>query len=216
MNQQHHSIFIIEDQNLCYFPLFDKSLLKQQFRSVQIFCSAHDAIAKNKFSEAPPVVLVDLDFLKSTSEEVVKKLVLFWAQSKLLVYSSSEDDEEVVNAFKFGAAGYILKREATGTIFSNVSELLDGGVPISRTIARKIIHSFRIQHSVKDLDQLTSRERELLRLLAMGFLNKEIADRLHICLSTVKNHLQHMYPKLKVQNRSEAIIKYLKSTTLSF
>ncbi|MBK6665558.1 MAG: response regulator transcription factor [Saprospiraceae bacterium] len=79
---------------------------------------------------------------------------------------------------------------------------------MSRGIANKIITSFRVKENVGFINELTARENELLKLLAEGCLNKEIADQLNVTLSTVKNHLQNIYIKLHVQNRSEAIIKY--------
>jgi DNA-binding NarL/FixJ family response regulator len=93
-----------------------------------------------------------------------------------------------------------------------VKDVWFGGAPMSGEIARKVVESFRKPVKVKDadLEQLTNREEEVLALLAKGYITKEIADQMNISFDTVRFHLKHIYQKLHVRSRSEALIKYLK------
>jgi DNA-binding NarL/FixJ family response regulator len=121
-----------------------------------------------------------------------------------------EDPDAIFNALKAGASGYLLKRTDPAKVLEAVSELYRGGSPMTGEIARKVIESF---HSGKPAghpqDLLTAREEEILEQLAKGFVTKEIADKLGISPATVRFHLRHIYDKLHVRSRVEAVIKYL-------
>lgn len=129
-----------------------------------------------------------------------------------LICSLNDDDENIFNALKYGADGYILKNTTINKMVDSVYEIIAGGSPMSPFIARKVLSSFRDVPGAQqnsDLDTLTHREQEILSLIAQGFLYKEIALQLNVSYETVKKHLQNIYKKLHVQNRSEAIVKYL-------
>jgi DNA-binding NarL/FixJ family response regulator len=114
----------------------------------------------------------------------------------------------VFDALETGAHGYLLKKTPREKILEALKELYDGGAPMSTHIARKVIRSF--EDSRKNLQYnplLTNKEKELLELLAKGFLYKEIAEKLHITINTVKQHIHNIYEKLHVKNRTEAINK---------
>jgi DNA-binding NarL/FixJ family response regulator len=119
-----------------------------------------------------------------------------------------ENSEKIFNALKAGASGYILKRTAGATLVDAIKELLNGGAPMSSDIARKVVNSFRDgQPEENHADSLTKKENEILDLLAKGYSNKEIADTLFVSLNTVRTHIYHMYEKLHVRNRVEALNK---------
>jgi DNA-binding NarL/FixJ family response regulator len=126
------------------------------------------------------------------------------------MFTIYEDSDLIFDALKAGASGYMLKNTAPQKILDAIIELYNGGSPMSPIIARKVIASFNkpILYIDQTVNQLLSRrEQEVLELLSKGFLYKEIADQLFISLSTVKRHLNHIYVKLHVQNKTEAVNK---------
>ena len=121
-----------------------------------------------------------------------------------------EDTDTIFNALKAGASGYLLKRSDPAKVLDALTELHRGGAPMTGEIARKVIDSFhRAKPAEHPQDELTAREEEILDCLAKGFVTKEIADKLAISSTTVRYHLKHIYDKLHVHSRVEAVIKYL-------
>ena len=111
-------------------------------------------------------------------------------------------------ALKAGASGYLLKNTGLVQLIESLKELHTGGSPMSANIARKLVTLFRSeQKETANIEVLSNRENEILQLLAKGLLYKEIADQLSISVSTVRQHIHHIYEKLHVQNRTEAINK---------
>jgi len=109
-----------------------------------------------------------------------------------------------------GASGYLLKRSTPTEIVQAIEQLHAGGSPMSPEIARKVVSFFhRSSPQPAELKQLTARELEILTELSQGYLYKEIADRLKIGLETVRTHVHHIYEKLHVQSRTEAVVKFL-------
>lgn len=125
--------------------------------------------------------------------------------------TSYEDDEIIFKSLKAGASGYILKTEGPTKIIDALNDLFDGGSPMSSSIARKVVASFSKLDTIDESVQLlTPRENEILELLATGKMNKEVADNLQISGGTVRKHIQHIYEKLQVNTRVEAVNLYLK------
>jgi DNA-binding NarL/FixJ family response regulator len=119
-----------------------------------------------------------------------------------------EDPDNIFRALRAGASGYVLKRATPETILNAIREVQRGGVPMSVEIARKVIAYFHAQAAaIKETENLSNREREVLDFVAQGLSNKEIAERLGVSLDAVLWHLKHIYQKLHVHSRSEAILK---------
>jgi DNA-binding NarL/FixJ family response regulator len=124
------------------------------------------------------------------------------------MFTVYENDEKVFEALKAGASGYLLKNTGLVQLVESLKELHNGGSPMSANIARKLVTIFREQQKdTTPVEVLSTRENEILQLLAKGLLYKEIADQLSISVSTVRQHIHHIYEKLHVQNRTEAINK---------
>jgi len=208
MTNHTNSIFIVEDQDIIRNGIVDLLLRTDWFEEVLSFRSGEEIIEQIPTLNPATIILIDIGLPNIDGLETMKILLDVWPVSKMLIFTIYEDDKHVFDALKYGALGYILKSESPENILASIRDILDGGAPMSRGIANKIISSFRVKEKVGYINQLTARENELLKLLAEGFLNKEIADKLNVTISTVKNHLQNIYVKLHVQNRSEAIIKY--------
>ncbi len=213
MSVNTKSIVIIEDQEIIRVGIHNMLSMSGLFEEVNSYGSGEEIIAQIPYLQPPRLILLDLGLPGIDGIDTMKILLNVWPISRVLVFTIFEDDDHVFEALRYGASGYILKRESPENIIASIRETMDGGAPMSREIAKKIIQTFKQEEKEKDkeISHLTAREYELLKLLAEGYLNKEIADQLNLSVSTVKNHLQNIYIKLHVQNRSEAIIKYLKN-----
>ena len=129
-----------------------------------------------------------------------------------------EEDEKIFEALTAGANGYILKKTAPGKLLDAIKELYEGGAPMSSQIARKVVAAFQkrpvLETNIgnatqgKSISILSNRENEILQLLAKGLLYKEIAAHIFISQETVRKHVYHIYEKLHVNNRVEAINKF--------
>ncbi len=154
----------------------------------------------------PNVVITDINLPGKNGIECVSELKNIDSEIQFIMFTIYEDNDQVFEALKAGATGYILKNTTPEKIVEAILELHEGGSPMSPKIARKVLQSFnRTENPVLQL--ISKREREVLDLLSKGYLYKEIADKLNITLSTVKRHLNHIYEKLQVQNKTEAVNK---------
>ncbi|WP_298118350.1 response regulator transcription factor [Flavobacterium sp.] len=159
----------------------------------------------------PDVVLVDINLPGKNGIELVASLKQKHPQLHFLMCTSYDDDEKIFDSLKVGASGYILKSDGPIKIIEAITELFEGGSPMTSSIARKVVSSFSsINTSNNTTQSLTNREVEILSLLSKGLLNKEVADQLFISTGTVKKHIQNIYEKLHVNTRIEAVNKYLK------
>jgi DNA-binding NarL/FixJ family response regulator len=133
---------------------------------------------------------------------------------QIIMVTVYEDTERIFKALRAGACGYLLKRCTPEELLSAIREVRQGGAPMSREIARKVIASFREPlNAAEQVEDLSPREREILELLADGFPNKIIADRVGLTDGTVRWHLRHVYHKLHVRSRTEAALKFRSAKT---
>ncbi len=159
----------------------------------------------------PHAVLMDINLPKMDGIECIQKLKQLCPHTFFMMCTSYEDDTKIFQSLEAGATGYILKTDGPLKIISALDDLFLGGSPMSSSIARKVVRSFS-RFSKKENSQLkvlTEREVEILDLIAKGYLNKEVSEKLFISLGTVKKHVQNIYEKLHVNTRVEAVNKYL-------
>lgn len=156
---------------------------------------------------------LDISLPDGSGIDLIKQIKSRYHQAYCLICSLHDDDDNIFNALKAGADGYILKNASAGKMVDSIFELMQGGSPMSSFIARKVMQSFRepIPTIITNLatESLSTRETEVLQLIATGLLYKEVAEKLHISTETVKKHIQNIYKKLQVQNKTEAVLKYL-------
>ena len=179
----------------------------EAFELLKCYSNAEDAIDELPQLK-PDIVLTDINLPGKSGIDCITEIKPILVDTQFIMFSIYEDSDQVFEALKAGASGYILKNTSPNKIIDALLELYEGGSPMSPKIARKVLNSFNskiIENNVNEL--ISKREQEVLELLSKGFLYKEIADRLNITLSTVKRHLNHIYSKLQVQNRTEAINK---------
>jgi DNA-binding NarL/FixJ family response regulator len=159
------------------------------------------------------VVLMDIELPRMSGIECTQHLKLKYPDLKIMMCTIFEDDDKIFRAIAAGASGYVLKRMEPEALIKSIGELLEGGAPISSSIAQKVLTAFRkvipaeITGSI-----LTDREKEILSLLAAGFRNKQVAEKLKLSVSTVKSHIYNCYQKLHVNSKIEAINKFKSNT----
>ncbi len=173
------------------------------------YSNAEDALGGLMFNR-PDAVIMDIGLPKMSGIECMVKVKQHCPDIRFLMFTVFENDDNVFEALKAGADGYILKREPSAKIIASLREILDGGAPMSRSIAQKVLQSFRAPiPETPHFQTLTARQAALLDLLAGGLPYKLIADKLSITEGTVKQHIHQIYQKLQVNNRVEAVNKYL-------
>ncbi|MCZ8168744.1 two component transcriptional regulator, LuxR family [Flavobacterium fontis] len=177
-----------------------------QLRLLASFTNAEEAIETIP-KLLPDVVITDINLPQKSGIDCVSELKLQHPDIQFIMFTIYEDNDQVFDALKAGASGYILKNTPPEKILSSIIELYDGGSPMSPKIARKVLSTFNAVSESHVQNLLSKREYEVLELLSKGHLYKEIADQLFISLSTVKRHLNHIYMKLQVQNKTEAVNK---------
>lgn len=186
-----------------------KSIIESNpnFQLLKCFDTAEDAISQLPQLQ-PNIVITDINLPVKSGIECVAEIKHHNPEIQFIMFTIYEDNDQVFEALKAGASGYILKNTSPEKIIESLVELHDGGSPMSPKIARKVLNTFNTNSTSVD-ELISPREKEVLELLSKGFLYKEIADKLNISMSTVKRHLNHIYQKLQVQNKTEAINKML-------
>ena len=175
-------------------------------------CVASCATAEEAWQKLPPlapeVVLMDIHLPGRSGIACVEKLRRLSPQTQVIMLTIEEDSERVFESLKSGATGYLVKHATPAEILEAITEVQRGGAPMSGSVARKVVTAFRqpAPENAGDL-KLSEREEEVLRLLARGHRSKEIADELGIGVGTVNTHIRHIYEKLHVRSRAEAVAK---------
>src|SRR6266446_9820783 len=151
----------------------------------------------------PDVVLMDINLPGMTGVEAVRKLKPALPGTQFVMLTVYEDADHIYDALAAGATGYLLKQTPPEELLSALQEVHQGGSPITRNIARKVVQFFRqpAVHISSEAEP-SQREQEVLDLVAKGYLYKEIADRLNISLTTVNTYVRRVYEKLHVRSRA--------------
>lgn len=157
----------------------------------------------------PDVVLMDVYMPDWDGIETTRRLKTEFPYVKIIMLTVAEDEKVLFEAVKAGAQGYLLKKIEPGQLFDQIRAVARGEAAIAGHLAAKLLGEFATQLKDSDetnpLQELTSREREVLQLLTRGKTNKEIANGLGIAENTVKNHLKNILEKLHLQNRVQAV-----------
>ena len=201
------TVAIVEDLDEVREGLNQFLSMDPQFEVLQCFSNAEEAVeALPAF--APDIVIMDINLPGMSGIECIRKVKPICPGMLFMMFTVYENDEKVFEALKAGASGYLLKKTGPAHIIEALNELYNGGSPMSSNIARKLVTTFQEQaHEPVAFNILSSRENEILLLLAKGLLYKEIAEKLSIATGTVRQHIHKIYHKLHVQNRTEAINK---------
>ncbi len=168
-------------------------------------------IIKNIVGCLPDVILMDIDMPGVNGIEGLKIVHTQFPQVKVLMQTIFEEEEKIFEAILAGADGYILKKTPPLKLLDAMREVLEGGAPMTPTVARQVLHLFNNKHykNTPDNFDLTEREHEILKLLVKGLSYKMIAAECNISYATVNSHISHIYEKLHVSNAAEAVAKAL-------
>ena len=158
----------------------------------------------------PDLILMDVNMPRMNGLEATRLIKTEMPETKIVILTVSDDDENLFEAIKSGAHGYLLKSMASQTFFELLKDVAQGDAPITRTLAAKILGEFAppLQHYealTANKADLTEREKEVLSLVADGLTNRDIAARLIITENTVKYHLKNILEKLHLRNRAQAV-----------
>jgi DNA-binding NarL/FixJ family response regulator len=157
--------------------------------------------------ENPDIVLMDINLPGMNGIQCVTRLKKRLPNIQVLMLTTYDDGDLIFDSLRAGANGYLLKNIPQEELVQALQQVQAGGAPMSLQIARKVINHFHKTKPASELDNLSPRELEILRLLAKGLRYKEIADQLSINIGTVRTHVRHIYEKLHVTSRTEASMK---------
>jgi DNA-binding NarL/FixJ family response regulator len=157
----------------------------------------------------PDVVIMDIDMPGKTGIQGVAEIKETRPQTLVIMYTMFEDDEKIFASLCAGANGYILKKTAPHKLFEAINDVIEGGAPMSPSVAKRVLQSFAVRSASHEY-LLTQREIEILGLLIKGYSIKIIAAELNIAFDTARTHLRNIYQKLHVNCGKEAIAKVLR------
>lgn len=202
------TVVIVEDD----FRL-QQQLVKILEKPADIEClyavsSAEEAIEKIPV-HPPDVVLMDIRLPGISGIDCIHDIKKKVPALEIVMLTAYDEEDHIFRALKEGASGYLLKTSTPDDIFSAIRDVHSGGAPFSSHIARKVAQHFRQDKQIEDENQaLSTREREVLSLLASGYIYKEVADQLGITIETVRTYVKRICLKLHVRSKVEAIIKF--------
>ena len=199
-------VLIVDDQTLFRTGL--TSLLSGDER-VDVIGQAVDGAdaVKQAIKLKPEVVLMDIKMPNQDGIEATRQIIEAIPGVKVLILTTFETDSQVIQALKAGASGYVLKDTSAAAIVSSIVAVMSGEKVMASAVANRVLEMLTGTTTPKEFyDGLTNREVEILKLLANGMANKQIAFRLKISEKTVRNHVSNMYEKLGIYDRSQAVL----------
>jgi DNA-binding NarL/FixJ family response regulator len=206
-------VAVVEDE-----ARFRKSLLRVLESTAELDCVAEyscglDAVAGLP-EVRPDVVLMDLNLPDMSGAEVTALVKQTLPDLNVVILTVYNDAEHIFRALRAGACGYLLKQASAAEILAAIGEAHCGGAPMTSEIARKVLAAFSEPKPAEqnEIESLAPREQEILELVAAGYANKEIADKLSLTTGTVCWYLNVIYRKLHVQSRTQAASKYRKDS----
>ena len=203
------SVAIVEDN-----AGLRRSLETMISRGAGTVCTGTYATGEDALREIPTlqphVVLMDVNLPGMNGAECVGLLSVVLPSTQFLMLTVYDDSDAIFNSLASGAAGYLLKPLRAAQLIAAIKEVRSGGSPMTANIARRVVQAFKKPAlSANETVGLSPREREILDLLVVGLLQKEIAERLGISYWTVQTHISRIYEKLHVRSRAQAVAKYL-------
>lgn len=160
----------------------------------------------------PDLILMDIDMPGSTGIEGVQAIRRTNDQVKILMLTVFDDNKSVFESIKAGANGYLLKKTSPERLVSAIRDVMDGGAPMSASVATQVLKMFTSMHTPAGPNyNLSEREKEVLQLLVDGNSYKMVAAEMNLSIDTIRSHIRNIYEKLHVNSKSEAVAKALKN-----
>jgi len=201
------NISIVEDHEVVRNGLAAIINMSSDFRVLHSFETAEEALPAI-LSNPPDIVIMDIHLPGGMNGiECIKKIKEKKQDIQFMMFTIYENSDTVFQALEAGASGYLLKNTPPSKILESLKELYEGGSPMNAEIAKKLVLRFQQVAGHMSEFHLTEKERQILNLVSKGYLNKEIANELNNSINTIKQHIRHIYEKLHVQNKAEAINK---------
>lgn len=180
------------------------------FRCTGSYPSMEEALARLP-GNVPDVLLSDIGLPGMSGIEGIRILKQRFPEMQILMLTVYDDDDRIFDALCAGASGYLLKRTPPAKLLENIREAMAGGSPVSPDVATKVIKFFREFHNPEREDYaLTPHETRLLKLLTEGYNYQTAAEKLGVSYNTIKFHVRHIFDKLQVHSKSEAVLKAMR------
>ena len=190
-----------------------------QEKDIEIVGEARDGVEALRLANRlrPDVVLMDISLPGPNGIRITRKIKKRQGKIHVIMLSMYEDTAHIIESFQAGASGYVIKTHSSGELMETIRSVSREGVSIPPSIEQKLLKGIRQPDFLSGVQgiNLTNKEVRILKLVASGSTNKEIATRLFISEKTVKNHLNHIYRKLGVKNRAQAVVEGLKRDYIS-
>jgi DNA-binding NarL/FixJ family response regulator len=201
-----HSIILYEDNLLLRESIQSMLRLNDQIRLVGAYENPLD-VQTHLHALEPDLLIMDIDMPGMNGIEAVRNVRGSNMEIPILMLTVFDDNKHVFDAICAGASGYILKKQISSKLFSAIEEVLEGGAPMSPSIARMVLDSMHLKPLNENPYHLTPKEKEVLTALSKGFSYKLIAAEVNISIDTVRSHIRKIYEKLHVHSQTEAVSK---------
>jgi DNA-binding NarL/FixJ family response regulator len=199
----------------------DNNSLRNSIQTLLLWDAAFDVVAAlpdAKYAKQdiatlkPDVILMDIDMPDSNGVDAVTQIRKDDTALPIIMFTVFEDDENIFNAIRAGANGYLLKKNFE-QIPASLKDVLDGGAPMTSSVAKKVLNFIpkRNTRNSEEIDSLSARESEILEYITKGYSYKMIASELGIATETVRTHIKKIYKKLQVNSATEAVYKFNES-----
>lgn len=206
---------LVEDNPTISRDIWEKLSLSEDIELVLRAVNGKDLFKQLLRTEVPDVFLMDIEMAEMDGVTTTRLLKEKYPHIKILILTIFDDDSKLFEAIKAGASGYLLKEEKTHIIINAITDVLEGGAPMSPIMASKALDLLRqgsgdLQfQSVSRSADLTLRENEVMEWLVRGLNVREISEKLFVSNKTIRKHLEHIYQKLHVKGSGEAVAKVI-------
>ncbi len=197
-------MLIVDDQAFVRAGLAQLVNAEDDLEAVGEAGNAREAVFEARNTK-PDVVLMDVMMSDQSGIEAVPQVLQERPEAKVLVLSMQDDPQDVREAFEAGALGYVLKEGAEGELVAAIREVAGGGRYVHPELGARLVAAETAERRHTEEDPLSDREREVLRLLALGHTNQEIAKELYISVRTAETHRAHIMQKLRLSTRAELV-----------
>jgi DNA-binding NarL/FixJ family response regulator len=204
------TLWLIEDNEFYRHTIEDLINNSGRYECPHSFGACEEALGALREEIPPDVILLDIGLPGMNGVDGIGHLKSVSPGTFIIILTVHDDDDNIFKALSAGASGYLLKNSTKERIIESIDEVLDGGAPMNAQIARKVLEKFSSLSAPGADYELTTREKEVLRLLVDGNTKNRIADILFISHHTVDNHIRNIYDKLHVHSRTAVVAKALK------
>lgn len=208
MSERKKTVVLVEDDLRLQKQLVEILACAGDIECLYAVSSAEEALERIP-SNPPDVILMDINLPGVSGIDCIPELKRKLPQLEIVMLTAYEEEDNLFRALKAGASGYLIKSSAPQELYEAIRDVQAGGAPFSSHIARKVVQYFRMERKTEDDNaKLSARERDVLEMLAAGYIYKEVADKLDITVETVRTYVKRICVKLQVRSKVEAILKY--------